>query len=469
MPLPSAHDVALAAERRAAARLLLAHPLVTSTGPHSDTFPLIRRHADWLAQRFQQVFGYRLLVEASYARLFKAGLGPGSGHRLERPSTGTPFTPRTYTYLALALSVLVTAPEQVLLSQLVADLRVAAVDAGIEVDDIGRQAERRTLAAALRQLVDWGVLKETEGHVSALAEERGGEALLTVDREIARAVVAGPLTQSRDGADLVRRAADPGFGGPRTYVRRRLVETPVVHLDDLTGAEREWLRTRQRRESQAFSELLGLEAEIRAEGIALVDPDGDLTDLHLPGTGTVAQAALLLVGRLVDRLRPEDPGHPAIGGRLIIGVPVPDGLLPELLDELVEEYGRRSNWQRGLLEDRKGLLAAVLDHLVRMRLMAPAGPVRADGRGLPDGYEDAALDGRSVTDVSGARGQGGAHGWVLLAAAARFATTVAVTPSGGQPQTDDASPASATTVAVTPRTQQPQADDASQAREEPTR
>lgn len=437
MTLPSAHDVALAAERRTAARLLLAHPLVTSDGPYSDSFPLIRRHADWLAQRFQQVFGYRLLVEASFARLFKAGLGPGSGHRLQRPSTGTPFTPRTYAYLALALSVLVTAPEQLLLSQLVADLRAAAVDAGIEIDDTGRQAERRTLAAALRQLVDWGVLTETEGHVSSVAEERGGEALLTVDREIARAVVAGPLGPSRDGADLVRRAADPGFGGPRTYVRRRLVETPVVHLDDLTGAEREWLRTRQRRESQAFSELLGLEAEIRAEGIALVDPDDELTDLHLPGTGTVAQAALLLVERLVDRLRPTDPGHPAVGGRLVIGVPVPDGLLPGLLDELVEEYGRRSNWQRGLLDDRDALLAAVLDLLVRMRLMAPVGPVRADGHGLPEGYEDTVPDGRPVTDVSGARAAG-SGGWVLLAAAARFATTVAVKPRTQQLGADGA-------------------------------
>ncbi|WP_328477479.1 TIGR02678 family protein [Streptomyces sp. NBC_00377] len=427
MALPSAHDVALAAERRTAARLLLAHPLVTSTGPHSDVFPLIRRHADWLAQRFQQVFGYRLLVEASYARLFKAGLGPGSGHHLERPSTGTPFSPRTYAYLALALSVLVTAPEQLLLSQLVADLRAAAVDGGIEITDTGRQAERRTLAAALRQLVDWGVLAETEGHVAAVAEERAGEALLTVDREIARVVVAGPLAQSRDGADLVRRAADPGFGGPRTYVRRRLVETPVVHLDDLTDTEREWLRTRQRREAQAFSELLGLEAEIRAEGIALVDTEDELTDLHLPGTGTVAQAALLLMERLVDRLRPEDPGHPAVGGRLVIGVPVPDGLLPELLDELIEEYGRRSNWQRGHLEDRDGFLAAVLDLLVRMRLIAPAGPVRAEGHGLPEGYEQTVADGRSVTDVSQSRGQGSTDGgWILLATAARYATTVAV-------------------------------------------
>ncbi len=438
MPLPSTHDVALAAERRTAARLLLAHPLVTSTGPHSDTFPLIRRHADWLAQRFQQVFGYRLLVEASYARLFKAGLGPDSGHRLERPSTGTPFSPRAYAYLALALSVLVTAPEQLLLSQLVADLRSAAVDAGIEIADTGRQAERRTLAAALRQLVDWGVLVETEGHVAAVAEERAGEALLTVDREIARAVVAGPLAQSRDGADLVRRAADPGFGGPRTYVRRRLVETPVVHLDDLTDAEREWLRTRQRREAQAFSELLGLEAEIRAEGIALVDTEDELTDLHLPGTGTVAQAALLLVERLVDRLRPEDPGHPAVGGRLVIGVPVPAGLLPDLLDELIEEYGRRTNWQRGHLEDREGFLAAVLDLLVRMRLMGPAGPVRADGHGLPEGYEQTVADGRSVTDVSQARGQDRPDGgWILLAAAARYATTVAVKPRTDQSPADD--------------------------------
>ncbi|MGW3314393.1 TIGR02678 family protein [Streptomyces fungicidicus] len=438
MPLPSAHDVALAAERRTAARLLLAHPLITSTGPHSDTFPLVRRHADWLAQRFHQVFGYRLLVEASYARLFKAGLGQGSGHRMERPSTGTPFTPRTYAYLALALSVLVTAPEQLLLSQLVADLRTAAVDAGIEITDTGRQAERRTLAAALRQLVDWGVLVETEGQVTAVAEERDGEALLTVDRDLARAVVAGPLAQSRDGADLVRRAADPGFGGPRTYVRRRLVETPVVHLDDLTDAEREWLRTRQRREAQAFSELLGLEAEIRAEGIALIDTDDDLTDLRLPGTGTVAQAALLLVEQLVDRLRPEDPGHPAVGGRLVIGVPVPDGLLPGLLDELLEEYGRRGTWQRGHLEDRDGFLAAVLDRLVRLRLMAPAGPVRGDGHGVPEGYDETAADGRSVTDVSGARGQGPADGgWILLAAAARYATTVAVRPRTTLSSTDD--------------------------------
>ncbi|WP_344328305.1 TIGR02678 family protein [Streptomyces macrosporus] len=420
--------MALAAERRAAGRLLLAHPLVTSDGPHADLFPLVRRHADWLGKRFQQVLGYRLLVDTSYARLFKAGLGVGAGHRLER-SSGTPFTPRTYACLALALSVLVTAPEQLLLSQLVADIRAAAADAGVELEGAGRAAEKRTLVAALRWLVGWGVLTETEGSVGALAQEDGGEALITVDREIARVVVAGPLAQSRDGADLVRRAADPGFGGPRTYVRRMLVETPVVYLDELTDAERDWLRTRQRREAQAFSELLGLEAEIRAEGVALVDPEEELTDLHLPGTGTVAQAALLLVERLVERLRPDEPGHPATGGRLVIGVAVPGGLVDELLAGLVAEYGQRSNWQRDCLEDLPALREAVLGLLVRMRLMAPAGPLRSEGVGLPEGYDGTVPEGRSVTGVQGARVDGA--GWVLLAAAARYSTRVTVRRAAG--------------------------------------
>ncbi|MFF0106231.1 TIGR02678 family protein [Streptomyces hirsutus] len=426
MTLPSTHDVALAAERHTAARLLLAHPLIASDGPHADLFPLIRRHADWLGKRFQQVLGYRLLVDSSYARLFKAGLGAGSGHRLER-STGTPFTPHTYACLALALSVLVTAPGQMLLSHLVADIRAAAADAGIELEETGRAAGKRTLVAALRQLVDWGVLIETEGQVAALAQEAGGEALITIDRELARVVVAGPLSQARDGADLVRRAADPGFGGPRTYVRRMLVETPVVHLDELTDAERDWLRTRQRREAQAFSELLGLEMEIRAEGVALVDPEEELTDLHLPGTGTVAQAALLLAERLVERLRPQEPGHPATGGTLVIGVAVPAGLVDEVLAGLIAEYGQRSNWQRGYLEDLPSLREAVLDLLVRMRLMARAGRLRAEGEGLPEGYVEEASEGRTVTDVHGARP--GGDGWVLLAAAARYATQVTVRPA----------------------------------------
>ncbi len=49
-----------------------------------------------------------------------------------------------------------TAPEQLLLSQLVADIRAAAADAEIELEGTDRAAGKRTLVAALRLLVEWG-------------------------------------------------------------------------------------------------------------------------------------------------------------------------------------------------------------------------------------------------------------------------------------------------------------------------
>lgn len=88
-----AAPAALAAERRAAARMLLAHPLVTATGPHAQAFPLIRRHADWLTGRFAELLGYPLTVTDSFARLTKAALGPTALRRLS--VAGTPCTPRS--------------------------------------------------------------------------------------------------------------------------------------------------------------------------------------------------------------------------------------------------------------------------------------------------------------------------------------------------------------------------------------
>ena len=38
--------------------------------------------------------------------------------------------------------------------------------------------------------------------------------------------------------------------------------------------------------------------ELRAEGVALVDPDDQLTDLRMPETGTTGHAALLVAERL---------------------------------------------------------------------------------------------------------------------------------------------------------------------------
>lgn len=346
----------LAAERRTAARLLLRHPLVTAES-HPEEFPLIRRHADELARQFGQLLGYRLVVEPGFARLLKAGLGRDAGHRLERAS-GTPFTPRTYAYLALALSVLVTAPEQLLLSEVVTRTRAAAAEAGIDLGEPNQAVERRALVAAFKQLMAWRVLAEDEGSVESYSGDAEAEALLTIDREIARRLVSAP--PSRTATELIERAAASDQAGPRHQVRQRLVETPVVYVDELTDEQRDWLRRNQRREQRIFEEFLGLDAEIRAEGMALIDPEGELSDLEFPGSGTVPWAALLLLERLTTANGGSQSG---------IRIRVPADQIDTALAELTERH--RKAWATQYTDSPELLREAVLDLLHRMRLMVP--------------------------------------------------------------------------------------------------
>ncbi|HWS38641.1 MAG TPA: TIGR02678 family protein [Actinoplanes sp.] len=393
------HDIALETERRRAIRALLATPLLL---PSVDEFALVRRHAEWLRTWFGTFLGYRLVVEAGFARLFKPGLGPGLGRPLLK-------TPRAYAYLALTTAVLLTSPEQVLLSQLVADIRAAAVEAGIELGDAQRPAERRALGAALRQMVAWSVLREEQGSVAGYADDEQAEALLTVDRDIAAHLLSTSPGRAASPEEFVAQAADGGPGGSRHTVRRRLIELPVVYVDDLTAADRVWLRREQRRDERSFLDYAGLQAELRAEGVAMLDPDETLTDVTFPGGGTVAQAALLTVGELVTRLRPEP-------GRLAVGVPVPETVLSEILGELAERHARR--WAGRYVEDPVLLREDVVALLTGMGLLARAAPTVADTE--PEGEVPAAVADRAV-DARDARGGAPDGGLVLLAAAARYA------------------------------------------------
>ncbi|GAA2564681.1 hypothetical protein GCM10010435_41380 [Winogradskya consettensis] len=396
------HDIALEAERRRAIRALLAEPLLL---PNSDEFALVRRHAEWLRTWFGTFLGYRLVVEAGFARLFKPGLGQGRGRPLQRP-TGQ-FTPRMYAYLALTTAVLLTCPEQVLLSQLVADIRAAAVEAGIELGDAQRPAERRALGAALRQMVAWSALREEQGSVTGYADDDQAEALLTVERDIVAHLMATPPGRTATPAEFVAHAAGPGQGGSRHRVRRRLCEEPVLYVDDLTGADRVWLRREQRRDERSYLDYLGLQAELRAEGAALLDPDDSLSDVSFPGNGTVAQAALLTIGALTERLRP-DPGA------LVVGVPVPKDLLDDILAGLAERHARR--WAGQYVTDPVLLREAVVALLVSMDLMARSAPTVAD----VEPEESLAAAERAV-DARHVRGTAPDGDLVLLAAAARYA------------------------------------------------
>ncbi|MGW3039549.1 DUF2398 family protein [Kitasatospora sp. NPDC001159] len=332
-----------AAERRIAARLLLAHPLVTASGPHADGFPLIRRHRDWLTERFDTLLGYRLVVGPWHARLCKAGLGPGAARRLEHPVTNAPFTPAGYAQLALALALLVDAPEQLPYGRLLDAMRAAAPELAAEPAD---------LAMALAALAAWQVLGDLP------SDPADADFVLTVDRELARAVPAGPPALADDAADLIRRAAE---AEPATAVRRLLAETPAVLAADLPEERRAWLHEHRLSGPAALAEFLGLEAELRAEGVALLDPAAELTDLALPGAGTLAQATLLLVERLVEEVRPL-PGESADGD-----VPVPDALIDGVLGDITDEYGLPARY----LADRTALRRDALDLLHRLGLITP--------------------------------------------------------------------------------------------------
>lgn len=370
------------AERQDALRLLLRHPLVTADGPHADGFKLVRRHRDELTRDLRQLLGYRLVVEAGFARLYKAGLGAGRGRPLKRAS-GAPFSPRAYAYLALCCSVLLTSRQQVLLSALVDQVRHAGAEAGIDFG-ADSQADRRAFVAALRQLLTWGVLVEDDGTVAAFADDAAAEALLYVRRDVVRHLLAVPLREVEHPDELVRLAAEPGVaGGARHFVRRLLVEEPAVLVDDVDDESWDWLRQSQRREARAFAELIGLELEIRAEGVAAIDPRDELTDEAFPRGGTLGHAALLAVSDLARRLRPGALPRDEVVGT----VPVPDGLLDDVLAGLLERHGPR--WKQDYRDHPERLFRDVEDLLVAMGLL----------RRTPHGLRLAAIAARYAPEV----------------------------------------------------------------------
>jgi uncharacterized protein (TIGR02678 family) len=297
----AAEDVQVTAERRHAARALLRSPLLHADGPGADDLRLVRRHRIELAGMFADGLGYRLVVEPGAARLFKTGLGRDATRPLFRKS-GKAFTPRAYALLCLTLAALTRSKGQLLVDELVAQVRSAAVDAGLDVD-LDAIADRRALHAAFTALVELGVLHERDGDLEHWAEQRTAS-LLDVRRDRLALLVSAPLAGVEDPDQLLDVAALPSAaGGARVAVRRRLVESPVLSTDELTDEQAEWWRRGRNREREWFRDRLGLDLELRAEGAVAVDPEGELSDLEFPGTGSGRRLALLVLERLTDRLR----------------------------------------------------------------------------------------------------------------------------------------------------------------------
>jgi uncharacterized protein (TIGR02678 family) len=335
-----AEDAYVSAERRRAARALLRKPMLHETGPDEEEFRLVRRHREELTRLFTEGLGYRLVVEPDSVRLYKAGLGRDPSRPLRRRPDAPAFLPRAYALLCLTIAALTRCKEQLLVDELVNEVRSAAADAGMDVD-LDAIADRRALHSALVVLLRLGVLQERDGDLGRWVEDRHAQSLLNVDRERLRLLVAAPLSRMDSPEALLDEAALPSAaGGARVAVRRRLAESPVLSVADLPPEQAEWWAKNRNREREWFRERLGLELELRAEGAVAVDPDGELSDDDFPGGGSAKHFALLLLERLVAYAADSADSTAGLDVADRTWRPVPNHAVAAAVTELLAAYRR---------------------------------------------------------------------------------------------------------------------------------
>lgn len=305
-------------ERLQTLRALLMVPLMT---PAHESFAAVRRHADELRAWFARETGWSLHIERDCARLYKrpADLGDATRGLLG-------YDRRRYVLLCLACAVLERADPQITL-RLLGDrlLSLAAeptlVSRGFQFTLASAQ-ERRELVGVCRSLLEWGALQRVAGDEdsyvhSAQGAAEGGDALYDVHRRVLAglmAAVRGPSTWPAEQApvslderlhSLVAEHVPDSEEGQRTALRhhlaRRLLDDPVVYLDTLDTGLRAYFVNQRGAMAARLCQATGLAAEQRAEGLALVDADGELTDVAMPAEGTEAHATLLVAEFLAGR------------------------------------------------------------------------------------------------------------------------------------------------------------------------
>jgi uncharacterized protein (TIGR02678 family) len=358
------------AQRRLALRALLAKPLLTA-GADDEMLRLVRRHAADLREWLAAETGWRLVVDADSARLFKTADGDDGTHPA-REGRGRPaFGRRRYVLLCLALAVLERADAQITLGRLAEGVLVAAgepelADAGV-VFTLSRRDERSDLVAVVRLLLNLGALERVAGDEDAYLTATG-DVLYDVRRRVLAALLTGargPSTVEATG-HLARLAELTSESVPDTdelrnralrhRVTRRLLDDPVVYYDELTDDERGYLVGQRHAITRRIEQATGLVTEMRAEGIAMVDPDDELTDVRMPEQRTDGHVTLLVAEYLARRVH---RGEPVALDRLRTHVRA-----------MAREH--ETYWRRGVTEQGADaeLLAVALDKLRALGLVA---------------------------------------------------------------------------------------------------
>ncbi|MEV4072043.1 TIGR02678 family protein [Nonomuraea fuscirosea] len=350
------------AQRRAALRALLARPLLTAERD-PEALLLVRRHVtelrDWLARET----GWRLMVDSGTARLFKTAPDTRDATHPARGKAGEPYGRRRYVLFCLALATLERADAQTTLGRLAEEVLSAAAEPELDfVFTLDSRAERADLVAVVRTLLDWGVLRRVAGDEEAYLSA-SGDVLYDVRRQVLAALLTGArgpstITASSFEKRLAELVAEPVADTDdlrnqalRRRLTRKLLEDPVIYFADLDEAERAYLASQRHAIVRRLEDATGLVAEVRAEGIAMVDPDDELTDVRMPEQYTDGHVTLLVAERL------------AVHGELTV----------EELRSFVRQAAREhvSFWRKGVTEPgaENGLLTTALAKLTALRLV----------------------------------------------------------------------------------------------------
>jgi len=315
-------DPLVVAEIRTAIRALLRRPLLLPDGRDEEAFRLVRRHQEWITTWFAHHADWSLVVTAEVARLRKLPAWPGDASRgAVEPRNEEPFTRRRYVLLCLALATLERSDRQVTLGRLAEGIGGAlAADAVFAESGVGwsldTAAERRDFVQVVRLLLELGVLRRVQGDEERFIGDRQSDVLYGVVRPVLAVLLASRrspslIMESEPDARLRELVADTSVPDTpegrnralRTWVVRRLLDDPVVYHADLDPEARAYLDRQRTFILRELADATGLETEVRVEGMALVDLEGDCTDLGLPEEGTEGHLTILLAGWLADTLR----------------------------------------------------------------------------------------------------------------------------------------------------------------------
>ena len=343
-------------ERRRALRALLRRPLLTAAGNSAEEHALVRRHSVWLKQWLVKFPHWSLHLDKEVARLRKI---PPDFLDETRPavdrSSGTAFSKRRYALLCLALAALERLDRQTTVGQIARTImQLVAEDHDLQATgllfDIGNYDQRRDLVYAIRFLMDVGLLRRLDGdEAQFLNRNESSDALYDINRSI----LAGLLNVSRSAsavdmagspaervAELIDAPAIPTEDARSQRIRSRIVrallDDPILYFHDLNDEERIYLEQHRGYLLREIHEATGLIAEIRREGIAMVDDAGDLSDLKMPDDGPDGDLSLLLVQWLSESCKK------------YAGAEIPVSAVEEHVRSLIQIHGSR--WRKEDLE-----------------------------------------------------------------------------------------------------------------------